>query len=304
VDGLFDDRYAYQGSYDLLKCVTCGHLCLDKRFSGKELCELYTEYYPRKEFRVEDYAPAKQAKGFSGWLQGEKRSAYQWVPGNVRVLDIGCGFGQTLGYHQGRGCQVYGVEADENIRKVSDRYGFNVHVGLFDGNMYEENFFDYVTMDQVLEHDQDLIRDLSGIHKILKSGGRLILSTPNAFGWGTRIFKRKWMNWHIPYHNNFVSKKSIGVLADEIGFEIESVKTITSSFWLFLQLCHIAYPSRKGSKSILWDKKQRKNLFLKPGVFVLLPCFILHKIGVLAVITRIMDACAMGDNYLIIFQKK
>ncbi len=38
------------------------------------------------------------------------------MPRNVRVLDIGCGFGESLGYYEARGCEAYGVEADENTR--------------------------------------------------------------------------------------------------------------------------------------------------------------------------------------------
>jgi SAM-dependent methyltransferase len=298
VRGLFDDRYGYPGLYNLLKCKNCNHLSLDKFFSAKELCELYTEYYPRKKLRIEDYTPSKPAKGFLGWLKGEKRSAYLWVPENVRVLDIGCGFGQTLGYHRNRNCEVYGVEADENIRKVVDQYGFNVHVGLFNPEHYQDGFFDYVTMDQVIEHDQDLMRDLKGIHRILKKGGRLVMSSPNAFGWGVKVFGKRWINWHTPYHNNFVSKKSIRVMAGEIGFEIESAKTLTSSFWLYSQICHLVMFPRKGKKSKLWNEK--KGLRDK---IILLPVIVMHKLGVLALITRIMDVAALGDNYLIILKK-
>lgn len=298
VSGLYDDRHAYPGFYNLYRCTTCSHLCLDKKFSSNELCKLYTDYYPRKELRVEDYAPAQKARGLRSWLKGEKRSAFQWVPENVRVLDIGCGFGQTLGYHKNRNCEVYGVEADENIRKVMDKYGFNVHVGLFNPDLYEEGFFDYVTMDQVIEHDQDLMRDLKGIHRILKDGGRLIISTPNAFGWGARLFRKKWINWHIPYHNNFVSRRSILALAEGSGFKVEKVKTITDSMWLYFQLWHIAKYPEQGHPSKLWNQ-QRSPL----DNMVMLPVIALHKTGVWALITRLMDALAVGDNYLIILRK-
>lgn len=299
LSNLFDDRYGYPGSYSLLQCQRCGHLVLDKFFSPDQLRKLYTDYYPRSSLDLESYCPATRSKGVLGWLKGEKRSAYQWVPEKVRVLDIGCGFGQTLGYHESRGCLAYGVEADENIKRVADRHGFKVHVGLFDPDLYEVDFFDYVTMDQVIEHDQDLMRDLSGIHRILKKDGKLILSTPNAFGWGAKLFGRRWINWHIPYHYNFISQHSMDLLAEQIGFEVEKTVTLTHSSWLYYQLCHLVNYPRAGEKSSFWQPKRTIINKLTCSPFTLM-----HKLYILAIITRIFDMLNLGDNMLIVLKKK
>jgi SAM-dependent methyltransferase len=298
IEGLFDDRYGYPGSYDLLKCKKCDHLSLNKKFSVNELRELYTEYYPRKELTIEDYAPSKPSKSFLRWLKGEKSSAYQWVPENVRVLDIGCGFGQTLGYHESRGCEVYGVEADENIKRVVDKFGFKVHVGLFHPDIYDADYFDDVTMDQVIEHDQDVIRDLNGIHRILKKDGRLILSTPNAFGWGAKLFGKRWINWHTPYHNNLVSRRSVEVLAEKTGFQVEMIKTITHSSWLYYQLCHLVTYPALGEKSRFWSgKKTIIDLMIRA------PIILANKVFVFAILTRIFDRLNLGDSLVIVLKK-
>src|ERR1039457_753054 len=127
---VYDDRYGYPGQFRLDRCASCGHRTLRGDFSSQLLTRLYSDYYPRAALELEQYRPAKEIKGFTSWLKGKSHSAYCWVPENVRGLDIGCGFGESLGYHKSRGCDVYGVEADENIRRVADRYGFRVHVGL------------------------------------------------------------------------------------------------------------------------------------------------------------------------------
>jgi hypothetical protein len=31
----------------------------------------------------------------------------------------------------------------------------------------------------------------------------VIIGTPNANGWGARVFGRYWINWHAPYHLHF-----------------------------------------------------------------------------------------------------
>ena len=121
---LYDDRYGYPGCFDLYRCRKCGHGQLRADFSAEQLAALYTDYYPRSTFDLASYKPAPAVLGCKAWLNGSRRSAYLWVPENVRVLDVGCGFGQTLGYHKARGCDVYGVEADRNILRVAQRFGF------------------------------------------------------------------------------------------------------------------------------------------------------------------------------------
>ncbi|ORU93993.1 MAG: hypothetical protein A6F70_07260 [Cycloclasticus sp. symbiont of Bathymodiolus heckerae] len=215
VRSVYDDRYGYSGIYPLLKCANCRHTFLQGEFSPELLQGLYSNYYPRSTFNVDNHQPYKQAHGFKAWLDGEQSSTFRWVPRNVRVLDIGCGFGESLGYHLARGCDVYGVEADENIRRVVDKLGYKVHVGLFDPNAYPENYFDYVTMNQVLEHVTDPIQTLKGIERILKPGGQAILSMPNANGWGARLFGKYWINWHAPYHLQFFSQISMSLAVNK-----------------------------------------------------------------------------------------
>ena len=128
---LFDDRYGYLGGYQLLKCSFCNHQFTNVDFTPEQLKDLYSNYYPRSNYKVENYRPHEEKHGFREWLDGLKSSAYRYVPRNVRILDIGCGFCETIGYHQNRGCEAYGVEADENARRVAKTYDFKVKIGLF-----------------------------------------------------------------------------------------------------------------------------------------------------------------------------
>jgi 2-polyprenyl-3-methyl-5-hydroxy-6-metoxy-1,4-benzoquinol methylase len=298
---VYDDRYGYPGIFRLGRCSGCGHKSLLTFFKPEQLRELYTDYYPRSTFGLEQYSPAKEIKGFRSWLNGESRSAYCWVPENVRVLDIGCGFGESLGYHKARGCDVYGVEADENIRRVADEYGFKVHVGLFDPDLYEEGFFDYVTMDQVIEHVADPLATMKGIVRVLKPGGVAILNTPNPDGWGARLFGRRWINWHAPYHLQHFSRNSMTIAAERAGMTLEQARTITSSDWLFYQWLHLLTFPPPGEPSPFWSPKAKRGIGARLMI-ALLQMMHYTKINHLA--TRLFDALGMGDNYLFFLRKK
>ena len=298
----FDDRYGYPGTFCVHKCGGCEHLYLVHSFSPIDLERLYTNYYPRSKLSVEHYEPLKLRNRLIRWFNGENM-AHTYVPRNVKVLDIGCGFGGSIGYHKSRGCDAYGVEADSNVGKLTERYGLNIKIGLFDSNDYQENFFDYITLDQVLEHTVSPNEVLSGVATILKPGGNAIITIPNARGWGARLFGRAWINWHTPYHLHFFSKTSLQLAARNAELEISSIKTHTSSEWLHYQwMSLVGYPGI-GDKSIFWDGKARNvkrpsRLFFGYGFFT-----IVHRLRFNHIITRFFDLIGMGDCFVIVLRK-
>src|SRR5574337_130670 len=123
---LHDDRYGFPGDFPLYGCASCGHKFVGAEFSEEVLRKLYSEYYPRSSRTLESYRVPEEKAGLKLWLQGDMCSPFRWVPEKVKVLDIGCGFGESLGYYEKRGCEAYGVEADENIRRIAGRFGFKV----------------------------------------------------------------------------------------------------------------------------------------------------------------------------------
>lgn len=296
----YDDRYGYHGIFALLKCDECGHKFLEGKFPPELLRDLYSNYYPRSTFDLESYRPYKEARGFWAWLDGTKSSTFCWVPRNVRVLDIGCGFGESLGYHQARGCDVHGVDADENIRRVADKFGYKVHVGLFDPTIYEAGYFDYVTMSQVIEHVTDPVQTLRGIARVLKPGGMAILSTPNAGGWGAKVFGTQWINWHAPYHLQFFTPRSMRQAAEQTGLVLERSTTITPSAWLQYQSIHLFSRPPEGTPSKFWapgGKWSFKQKVMLKGISIV------HRYKINHVATRLFDIVGAGDNRLYFLRK-
>lgn len=297
---LYDDRYGYPGEFQLRTCKTCSHASLEEKFTQDDIVSLYSNYYPRSGFNIEQYKPFIEEKGFMYWLNGGRSMAFRWVPDKVRILDIGCGFGESLGYHHKRGCDVYGVEADKNIKKIVDTHGFKIHQGVFKQGIYNSDYFDYITLDQVIEHISKPLDVLLEIKRILKPGGCVVISTPNANGWGANVFRRYWVNWHTPYHLQFFSAESMKVAASKAGLDMTLCKTITDSNWLLYQWLSLAYFPNKGERSPFWDinlltskrKRLKQNILLN-----------LHKTKLNHLVTRLLDSFGIGDNYLFILKK-
>lgn len=298
-EGLYDDRYGYPDAFAQFKCGTCGHLHIPTHFTPEELSRLYTQYYPRGNFDLENFRPEVEKSGFFSWLDGDRSSAYRWVPRDVRVLDIGCGLGTTLAYHRNRGCEAVGIEADANVQPIAARYGLDIRQGVFDGSQFESNMFDYVTLDQVAEHVTDPQALLQGVARVLKPGGTVIITTPNPNSLGAWLFGRKWLNWHVPYHIQFYTPKSLELVARNAGLKLVRQKTITPTVWQLYQWYHVLGFSPRGQRHLFWTEGQVPKVAWPLRISVAL----MKELDIHVWISRVLDLLGKGDNYIFVLQK-
>lgn len=248
-----DILFGCPGWFHLDRCRDCGHIFLREQFTPEQLGDLYTNYYPRSSFSVDNYKAYRETSGFLAWLDGDKAGCHRWVPENVRVLDIGCGFCEALGYHQARGCEVWGCEADENSKKFADRYGFNFRQGLFNPDDYEPEYFDYVTMNHVLEHTANPVEVLRSVYRVLKPGGHLIIAVPQASCIERYTFGHLWTGWQTPFHLHFFSKKSMDSACRQAGFSVIRTFGHTVSASLFAQWVLLFIHGSAGKKQAFAD---------------------------------------------------
>jgi SAM-dependent methyltransferase len=302
-DDLYDDRYAYPTKYDLLECSQCKHKFLEHSFDDDDIGDLYTKYYPRSSYNENDLATPKRGNNvILDWWSGLKSCSYRWVPAGVRVLDIGCGFGRSLRYHKARGCEAYGVEADKNVAEVAKQLDLDITIGVFDPGAFPSESFDFVTLDQVLEHVIDPKITLEGVSRVLSPAGKVIISVPNSNGFGARFFGKKWVHWHAPYHLQHYSVSSMSALAALTGFQIEKIHTITNSSWMDYQWRHLLWYPSQGERSTFWSNHGSNDLslFVQAMIFVVR---VARFSGLNSLLTRVIDLVGKGDNHVFVLSK-
>lgn len=103
-----------------------------------------------------------------------------------RLLDVGCGTGDFLRVARGRSWQVSGTEISPHAVKAAAAEGLEVKPGEVWEAGFSSGAFDVVTCWHVIEHVADPRRVLEEIRRVLKSGGWLVLATPNL---DDRIFR-------------------------------------------------------------------------------------------------------------------
>ena len=102
---------------------------------------------------------------------------------NKSVLDIACGSGYGVGLMSEKAKLVTGVDVDAAaVREARGECGDNAAVLLGNGLglPFADETFDVVTSFETLEHLHERPAFVLELHRVLRTGGTLLLSTPNA----------------------------------------------------------------------------------------------------------------------------
>jgi len=102
---------------------------------------------------------------------------------NDYVLDLGFGEGYGTAHLADNCKEIIGVDVEDKVVAYANkRYQKdNCHFIKYDGNIlpFDDNSFDVITSFQVIEHIENEPAYVSEIYRVLKPGGRAILTTPN-----------------------------------------------------------------------------------------------------------------------------
>lgn len=97
--------------------------------------------------------------------------------GRARILDVGCGDGLFFGHLSAFG-EVHGVEPDASLVTRNGPHAARIHLGPFDASYAPAEPFDVVLMLDVLEHLQDAPAAMQQVTRLLRSGGRFVVTVP------------------------------------------------------------------------------------------------------------------------------
>jgi SAM-dependent methyltransferase len=296
-----DDRYGLPGRFAVARCTNCGHAQIVDGPAEDELGELYGSRYPRADC-LRSYKPFAPRGPFRSWLEGAKSAAALWVPPGCRVIEVGCGGCQMLGYLRGLGCDVTGVEVDANVLALAAQEGFDVRIGRYRPGDFPVAGIDIGLLNQVLEHLVDPGALLADMRSNLRPNGRVIVTLPNAAGPLRRLFGKRWLHWHLPYHRHFFSRTSLAFLAQQAGYSIVTLRTITPSSWAQYQWCHLFPAAVPGQPHPFWNERLPRTFLQR--LYWRAVTLLLHGTYLDHLAYRLLDALGLGDNLVVILEKK
>jgi len=106
------------------------------------------------------------------------------------ILDVGCAMGGFLDYLRENGfSRLFGIDPVIEYVKEAERSGKHyIKLGNAEAIPFDDNYFDLVVMDQVLEHVIDIRKALREVKRVLRTGGHMCISVPDASRYGDVYF--------------------------------------------------------------------------------------------------------------------
>lgn len=148
--------------------------------------------------------------GYVDWHEqpGYFRDVTRHFPEQAKVLDVGCGSG-WLGEHFS---DYTGIDSSPEAIAAGVERGRNVLLADVDDRLpFEDARFDGVVLKDVLEHVVDPVAIVREVARVLRAGGRVFASSPDA---------QRWV-WDDYTHRRPFTRRSYRLLFTDAGFAIE-----------------------------------------------------------------------------------
>ena len=188
---------------------------------------------------------------------------FKLVPHGSKVLEIGCGSGRLSNILTiWKKCNVYCVDKDPIISSFARGKCLEIlNIDLENTELpYQEKFFDYIILENVLEHMKEPEQELIYLKKYLADNGSLIYSIPNIVNWYSRMaifsgkFEYKEGTVFDRNHLRFFDLNSARNLAIDAGYRIVGLD-VTPSIYLYREKLNILwYQLAKGWKNMFADE--------------------------------------------------
>ena len=183
------------------------------------------------------------------------RTIFEWIEptDDKLIFDCACGRGFYLNMIRAvSNCQLVGLELDpEVIAKTARNVGQLPDITLARANIYQQpypdNTFDGAILSEILEHVDDDVRGLREVYRVLKPGGVLAVTVPNAnypFWWDPinwtleNVFRTHiqtgplagiWAN-----HVRLYTRERLRQAVEEAGFIVEAERAFTHYSFPFI----------------------------------------------------------------------
>jgi 2-polyprenyl-3-methyl-5-hydroxy-6-metoxy-1,4-benzoquinol methylase len=231
-----DTRFGVVGEWDIARCETCGLEQTLPRPEPAELGRLYAAHYNFGGERNTLYTRLRGAfltsPLYRVWLAIDGDISFHVQPGQGRLIDVGCNEGRGLSLYARNGfTAVEGLETNPTASAAARGRGFTVHEQELSEFQPSERY-DVVVLSNVLEHALIPAEMLADVRRILKPGGEVWISCPNADSKFRHLFGRAWINWHVPFHITHFTETTLAKTVTGAGFEVIAQTQITPALWV------------------------------------------------------------------------
>jgi 2-polyprenyl-3-methyl-5-hydroxy-6-metoxy-1,4-benzoquinol methylase len=207
----------YGRHHTIVECLDCGLVYANPRYNSGEMLAKYRAvedplYVEEREGRVLTFErhlhPLEEIK----------------PPGNGRrLLDVGCHIGVFVEIAARHGWDAWGVEPSQWAATQAQQAGLQVIEGTMTTAGFDAEFFDVITMWDVIEHLEQPSAEVHQAHHLLKPGGMLVAHTMDVDSMFARLMGRHWP-WLMEMHLYYFTRQTLTSLMEKAGFQVLTIK--------------------------------------------------------------------------------
>ena len=221
-----------KGSVEILDCGSCG---LAWWVPGEG-------HHPERFYDAAYFAGAGAGHGYDDYagLEASLRVNFarriaripRPAPG-ARLLDVGAAYGYAVAEARAAGWEAHGIEVSTAAAGEA-RATAAGRVIAADGlhSPFADASFDTVTLWDVLEHLENPRAAIAEMARLLRPGGRLVLTTGDVGSLAARVSGARWHLYTLPEHLFFFSRESLRVLLEAHGLSVEEMRADSSVYTL------------------------------------------------------------------------
>lgn len=284
-----------KGDITILECMNCSFIFIPSYYRKNIQYHLY-----------KDEDTLKQVQSGNDWLKVQRhllriKLIKRYIKSGS-LFDLGAGWGHFLVAAKQEGYQIYGVEVSK-YQYIYAKENLNLPVDHIDFFKMEKRQFDIITMWDVLEHIDEVDLFVGKCSEMINKNGYLILQVPQIDSFIAKMKKENWNMMGLD-HVNYFSKKTITLVLEKHGFEVQRIK---SSMELKLFLMYTILPwikklkgSNKEDGSISSAERQEYfNKTTSKPKWVLKIMLFMHNI-----LYNLLSFLGIGEEMIVVAKKK
>ncbi len=196
-----------------VECQRCSLTMINPRPTYASILKGYTEDYSQGYINKKD----KKIRRVKRRVRKMKKIRPEW-----RWLDIGCSAGFILSVAKSANYDTYGIEIDPlGVKYAREALGLdNIFQGTFEEHRFDDNFFDIITLYDVIEHVQNLNEIITELKRILSKNGVIEIWTPDIGHWRVPKSLIEWEAIKPSEHLYYFNKKTLSMLLNKHGLKI------------------------------------------------------------------------------------
>ena len=219
------DRYGFY--YPTGMCIQCGNVQQKSYYDDETLALFYSKFYRTI------YGNSTPKSLFESQRNGNGLAIFEFVKSvsnPKKVLEIGCGAGGILSRYLDIGCEVLGLDFDENFLAYAQKNNIPVKRGSVEQLGFNEQY-DLIILSHVLEHIKYPSDFLEKLSRHLTNDGVLYIEVPSLDNLENGGYKYDLLRYLQNAHTIHFTIKSLELLCKRSGYKCLKSTRFIHSCW-------------------------------------------------------------------------